>query len=396
MTDGTGGRRKVIEQADGGWRIEGLDVARAKRYSKIRLALFLLGTVWSVVSLTWFGFSGTSARLRTATRERVPRRGLAVAAYVAAVAALSWLARLPLSYVGGYRVERAYWLTKQSRGGWLGEQVKGFAIGLVLQVPLVTGAYAVIRRRPKDWWLVLSAATVPLTVVLSSLAPVLIMPLFNRFEPLRNRALAERVKRLSDRAGVRIADVYQLDMSRQTEKANAFFTGLGNTKRIALGDTLLDQFPEDEVEAVVAHELGHQAHGDMWRLIGVGSALGFGSAYALHRLGPGLFERSARRTGVRDIGDEAGLPLLGLVMGLLGFFIMPLQSAFSRAIERAADRFALNLTENGEAYASAMARLASQNLADPDPPKPVVFFLYSHPPIAERIETARAFAKTTR
>jgi STE24 endopeptidase len=334
--------------------------------------------------------------LRTATSERVPRRALAAPAYFTFVAALSWLARLPLSYLGAYRVERAYGLTKQSGGSWLGEQVKGFAVGLVLQVPLLTGAYAVIRRRPKDWWLVLAGATVPVTVVLSNLAPVLIMPLFNRYEPLRNRQLAERIKRLSERAGVRIADVYQMDMSRQTEKANAFFTGLGNTKRIALGDTLLDRFPEDEVEAVVAHELGHQAHGDMWRLIGFGSALGFGGAYALFKIAPALVARTARRTGVREVGDEAGLPLLGLVMGAVGFVVMPLQSAFSRAIERAADRFALDLTGNGEAYAAAMARLARQNLADPDPPKAVVLFLYSHPPIKERIETARAFAKAVR
>jgi STE24 endopeptidase len=131
-----------------------------------------------------------------------------------------------------------------------------------------------MRRRPRDWWLILSGAAVPLTVVLSNLAPVLLMPLFNRFDPLRDEALASRVRALADRSGVRISDVFEMDMSRQGEKPNAMFTGLGNTKRIVLGDTLLSKFPEDEVEAVVAHELGHQVNGDIWRLIGFGAGGG--------------------------------------------------------------------------------------------------------------------------
>jgi STE24 endopeptidase len=146
---------------------------------------------------------------------------------------------------------------------------------------------------------------------------------------------------------------------------------------------------------VVAHELGHQVHGDIWRLIGLGGALGFGSAFLASRLAPPLIGATSERTGVDDLGDEAGLPLLAIVLAAIGLVAAPLQAAFSRAIERRTDRFALELTGDGPTYASAMARLAASSLADPDPPRPVVFFLYSHPPIAERIATARRFGVAT-
>ena len=371
--------------------IPGLDVEKAKRYSRTRLVVLLVSTVWTVTRLAWFALSGRSAGLRSATAAAVPDRRLAAPAYLAAVAGLSWLSSLPVAYFGGQRVERRFDLTKQSDRGWFADQLKGLGLGLALQVPLTTAAFAVIRRRPRDWWAVLAGATVPLAVLLSNLAPVLIMPIFNRFEPLRDRALADRVRRLAERAGMPIADVFEMDMSRQTEKPNAFFTGLGRTKRIVLSDTLIERFETDEVEGVVAHELGHQVHGDIWRLIALGGGFGFAAAYAVFRLAPPLVRRTAGRTRVSAISDEGSLPLLGLVMTVIGFVAAPLQAAFSRAIERRTDRFALDLTGNGEAYAATMARLAVQSLADPDPPAAVVFFLYSHPPIAERIASARAF-----
>lgn len=184
-----------------------------------------------------------------------------------------------------------------------------------------------------------------------------------------------------------------MDMSRQSEKPNAMFTGIGNTKRIVLGDTLLAGFADDEVEAVVAHELGHQVHGDIWRSIGFGASAGFGLAWLLARISPRVVRQSSGRTGVSDVGDEASLPILALLMTAMGFALMPVQAVFSRALERRADRFAIDLTRNGEAYASAMEKLAAQSLADPDPPRPVVVMLYSHPPVVDRIRVAREGAR---
>jgi len=370
--------------------IPGLDLATAKRYNRTRLIVLAVSTLWSVTRLVWFAADRRAASLRTRIESLAPDPRMRTPAFIVLAGVLAWLSSLPLSYLGGYQVERRFGLTKQSSRGWFGDQVKGLLLGVLLQTPLLTGAYAIIRRRPRDWWLVLAGVTVLLTVVLSNLAPVLLMPIFNQFTPLRDETLTTRLRDLGTRSGVSISAVYEMDMSRQSEKPNAMFTGIGRTKRIVLGDTLLSRFSVNEVEAVVAHELGHQVHGDIWRLIGFGGAVGFGTTWVLARIAPAALHRTQTRTGVSDIGDEASLPVLALLMTALGLLFMPVQAAFSRAMERGADRFALDLTRDGEAYARAMERLAVQSLADPDPPKPVVCMLYSHPPIADRIRTARA------
>jgi STE24 endopeptidase len=376
--------------------IPGLDVAKAKRYSRTKLAVLLLSTLWSVARLAWFASDRRAARLKASIARGVPDGRLTAPAFFTVTMAFSWLSSLPVAYVAGYQVERRFGLTKQSTSGWLGDQAKALLLGLLLQTPLLTAAYAVMRRRPRDWWLIIAGASVPLTVALSNLAPVLVMPLFNRFQPLRDEALAARVRELAARSGVRISDVYEMDMSRQSEKPNAMFTGLGNTKRIVLGDTLLAGFSPDEVEAVVAHELGHQVHGDIWRLIGFGAAAGFGIAWLLSQIAPAVVRRTRERTGVSEVADEASLPQLTLLMTAMGLVLMPVQAAFSRAMERRADRFAVALTRNGDAYSRAMEGLAAQSLADPDPPRPVVVMLYSHPPIVERIRAAREAARRFR
>jgi len=370
--------------------IPGLDVARAKRYSRARLALLIAGTGCTVARLAIFALTGWSSRLRRRC-EGAPYRVLPAPLFLAAAGVIGWGADLPIR-LASLQIERRFGLTKQSGLDWLLDQCKGLVLGLTLQVPLEVVAFTVVRRRPRDWWLLVSAATVPLSILGSRLAPVVIMPLFNRFEPIADRELANRISVLASRAGVPIADVYRMDMSRQSEKPNAFFTGLGRSKRIVLGDTLIDRFSAEEIEGVVAHELGHQVHGDMWRLIAMGSGLGVGAAYGLHRLAPPAIRRTSRWTGTNAIGDEASFPMLGLLMVGIGLVLTPIQLGVSRAFERRTDRFAVQLTGDGVAYASSMARLAAASLSDPNPSPLAVVLLYSHPPVAERIAAARAAA----
>lgn len=367
--------------------------ARALRYNRQREWLTLVGLGWTALINAVALVSGFSGWLRRRAEGVAPRRLEPEVPYGLAAALLSNLATLPLSYYGGWVVEQRYGLSNQSRRAWAGEQAKGAALGLALSLPTLQGVYFVIRRSPRWWWAILSAATIPVTIVLANLAPVLILPLFNKYEPIRDRALAERIKALAAAQGVTVAEVLQMDMSKQTKKANAMFTGIGNTRRIVLGDTLLAEFTADEIEVVIAHELGHQVHGDLWKLIGLGAATSALTAWAVDRLGAPLIARHGRRFGLdpaRGVADIAALPLLALLLNALSLALLPIQNGISRhLIERPADRYALDLTGKRDAFIGAMEKLGRMNLADPNPPALVKLFLYSHPTIAERIAAAR-------
>ena len=375
--------------------LAGPSARRAKRYSRIRLALLGGQTAMSTGALAWFTLSGRSARLRRSIERWVLNDQMIVPIFLATTSTVNWATRLPLGLVRDVVVERRYGLTRQSTRGWAGDQRKGLAVNLLAGVSLGTAAHWIIRTRPRDWWFVLASATVPVSVVFAQIGPVVLMPIFNRFELLQDDRLEDRLRKLSQRAGVSIAAIYRMDMSRQTEKPNAFFTGLWRTKRIVLADTLLDRFEPDEIEGIVAHELGHQVHGDIWRFIAMGSVGGYGLAFVTHRLTPRLIAASATRTDVIEAGDVAALPLLALVASLAGFLMAPVMAAVSRAIEARTDRYALELTGDGPAFARALTKLGIESLADPSPPRWLVLLFYSHPPLARRITEAEAFMRTS-
>jgi STE24 endopeptidase len=367
--------------------------AAARRYSRLREALAVLiplaGWLFDGAML----LSGASARLAAFADRVAPARPVADAVYTLLFRLLARLFLLPLAYLADYALEHRFGLSTQDHRGWLVDRAKATALGLAFELPITLVSYATIRRSPRRWWLILSGLALPFTVLLAQLYPVLIAPIFNRFTPLDDPGLVERVRALAARAGVPVADVVRMDLSRQTRKANAFFAGVGPTRRIALGDTLLERFSPDEVEVIVAHELAHQLHRDVWKGVALGSAVTLGGAFALSRLAPPLARRLGRRTGVARIDDVASLPLFGLLLGLIGAASLPLASAFSRElVERPADRRALALTGRPDAFVSAMRKLAEQNLADPDPPRLIHLLLHSHPSVAERIAMAQAVA----
>ncbi|MER3486772.1 MAG: peptidase [Chloroflexota bacterium] len=301
---------------------------------------------------------------------------------------------MPFAAARELLIERAFGLTHQSFRTWLGDTVKVLALNLTIGVPVGTAAWTVVQRRPRDWWLVLPSALVPVSLVLGRLAPVLIMPLFNRYELVTDQEILERVERLARRTGLTIAAVYRMDLSRQTDKPNAFFTGLGRAKRIVVSDTLLEQFPPDEIETILAHEAAHQAHRDLWRMMALEVGIGYLMAFLVSRLAPVMVVRSKRWTGVDRLEDVASVPIVGLAAMLAGLIVTPIGAAVSRRIERQADRFALDTTCNGSAYASALRRIAAISLADPFPPRLVRIVLASHPPISERIAMAEAYETT--
>lgn len=362
---------------------------RAKRYAGLRHRLILVNFSFSLVYMVVVLFSGLSADLAAAAvRIAGPGPG-ATAVYLIAFVVLTTLVFLPLSFYSDYTVEHRFELSNQTPGGWLTDEIKGLAVSLVIVIPLGIGGYRLLGLALAWWWVYAAFLWTGFGFILAYLAPVLIMPLFNKFIPLDDAELKEEIVELAERAKLKLSDILRTDMSRRTKKANAFFAGIGNTKRIVLGDTLLEEYTRSEILTVIGHEMGHWKLGHLWKNTAadiVGSLAGFYMANAFLDFGIGYFH-------LRGLDDIAGLPLIILAFMLLGLVAKPAANALSRRFERQADIFELRLVGQPQAAISTFKKLAAQNLADPSPSPLIVFLLYSHPPVAERIETAARFGE---
>jgi STE24 endopeptidase len=297
-----------------------------------------------------------------------------------AMALASW----PLDFYSGFVLEHRFGLSRQTLGRWLWREAKESLLGLSFGAVVVVGLYALVWYSGPLWWLVAALAFFVVSVVLGQLAPVLIVPLFYRVELLADQALDERFQRLVAGTGLSIRGVYRLVLSEETAKANAMLAGLGRTRRVLLGDTLLAQFSADEIEVVFAHEVGHHVYRHIPKLIATGfvtSLLGFWlSDRALAAwIGPGYDPSQL---------PVSALPMMMLVFGCLALVVMPLQNSLSRHFERQCDRYALQRTQLRDAYRSAFRKLARLNKDDPHPNALATFLFHSHPPIAERLAMA--------
>jgi STE24 endopeptidase len=293
---------------------------------------------------------------------------------------------LPLAFYSGFLLERRYGLSAIRPRLWFRDHAKAFAIGLAFSLLGAGVLSAAVRVAGDLWWAAAAAVFSLLAVALANLAPVLLLPLFYTFKPLDRPALVARLLALARAHGVRAVGVFEWGLGEKTTKANAALVGLGRTRRILLADTLLAAYSDDEIEVILAHELAHHVHRDIWKAIAFETALAFLGAFAADR----LFRATAPWCGVNRVDDPAGLPLLLLGAGAVSMVLVPVANALSRHVERRADRFALALTKQPDAFISAMRRLAAQNLAEEHPSRIVRALFYSHPPIAERIAAARA------
>jgi len=362
---------------------------QAREYARLRRRLMVVDlALGGLYALAWLVF-GWSIMVNQALLSLTANDWLRVAMFGAVFGGIYFLIDLPLSYYSGFVLPHRYGLATQTLLGWISDQVKGILVGGILGLLVLEVIYAVLRAAPETWWLWAGGILLSFNVILANLAPVLLFPIFYKFKPLdaEHADLAGRLLHLAEQAGARVRGVYQFDMSRRTRAANAALTGLGNTRRILLGDTLLAEFTPAEIETVLAHELGHHVHRDIPIGIVVESVI---TLAGLFLASVGL-KWGVKAFGFAGVSDVAALPLLGLVMGAFGLVTMPLGNAFSRWRERRADEYALQVTGNGAAYASALTRLANQNLAEADPAPWVEFLLYSHPALSKRIAMAKEF-----
>jgi STE24 endopeptidase len=359
---------------------------QAKLYARIRRRLWLVDTIFGALyALAWL-FLGWAMALRNWLLTVTTNEWLLIALFVAIFGGIYSLLNLPLGYYGGFVLPHRFGQSNQSFKDWVIDQIKGLAVGAPIGLLLLELLYLALRVTGDMWWLWAAGGMLIFSVLLSNLAPILIMPLFNKYVPLgeEHKELAERLLALAKRANTKVRGVFKFDMSRRTKSANAALTGIGNTRRIVLGDTLINEFSTDEIETVLAHELGHHVHRDIPLLITFGT-LSTTLSLFLASLALNWAIDYFSFTGPADV---AAFPALMLIFSAYGLITMPIDNAVSRWRESMADDYALQSTGKSEAFASAFTRLANQNLGEVDPENWVVFMFYSHPPLGERIAKA--------
>jgi STE24 endopeptidase len=367
------------------------DSPEARRYNQTRRWLGIGELLLGLALLLLLLISGWTASLRDlAYRGASQSYPLAVFFYVLMLVALSRLVSLGLDYYG-FRLEHRYQLSNQKLRAWIWDETKGLLLTAIIGAALVELLYLIIREFPEHWWLIAWIGFLGVAVLLAQLAPVLLFPIFYKFEPLQDEQLKKRLVGLSERAGTRVRGVYKWHLSEKSKKANAALTGLGNTRRIILADTLLENYSPDEIEAVLAHELGHHVHKHILKSIGVQAIVtlvGFWAAnWTLHY--------AINRWHIFDtLSDFANLPLFVLTFTVLSFLLMPALNALSRFHERQADRYAFQNIAAITPFISSMNKLADQNLAERVPSRWVEWWFHSHPAIARRIAAAESWAKT--
>jgi STE24 endopeptidase len=356
-----------------------------KDYFRSKLAVGLLKLALAVAFILILLLTGVSNRLHAWAGGLTANYHLQLTGYLLVFLIGYSLALLGLDFYGDVVLERRYNLSNQTVAGWLGRSVKEWLLSAGLAILSFNLLYGLFRIMPDWWWLAASAGWFVLLILMSKIAPAIIVPMFYKLQPLTDRDLADRLLALAHRCGVRITRIFEIRLSKETKKANAAVIGLGSERRIVIGDTLLDLCSHDEIEAVFAHELGHVALRHNWKLLGVAAACSIAGFYILHL----FYARSATALGFEGASDIAAIPLLMLWLMIGGLLAKPFQAALSRYFERQADLFILGKVANPETLASALAKLAGRNLADPEPGRLVELLFYTHPPIAKRIAYLR-------
>lgn len=353
----------------------------AKQYSRLRITAGIAGTVLLfgfTLAILW---TGVSADVELFAREMSSNDYLVLLLFGAMFGLGESLVTLPLKYYSGYYLEHKFHLSNQSLGRWAWAGTKGLLVGIPILTPMLLAFYYCLRTFGELWWLPVGGILFLFSVVLARLAPVFIFPLFYKFKPLEEGPLQQKILELCKTVGINVDGIFVFDMSRNTKKANAAFTGIGKSKRILLADTLLANFTDEEIETVFAHELGHYKLRHIWRMMIVGTVNSFLGLY----LTAALYHWSLGWFGFASVETIAALPLLTLWIGIFSIISGPVTNAISRAHERAADRFAIAKTGNKQAFINSLKKLGTINLADTQPHPFIEFLFHGHPSIQKRM-----------
>jgi STE24 endopeptidase len=359
----------------------------SKKYNNTKLAIGIGKAVVSFILLFLFIDLGYSLTLQNYIQTFTENSYLVFMIFVFVIGIFSSILFMPINIYTGFYLEHKYNLSNQTFSKYFVENVKSMLVGLVIGIPILLLFFYVINQFGDLWWLVFATAMFFISVVLSQLFPIVILPIFYKIIPLKDEELKTRISKLATGAGIKVENVFSFDMSKNTKKANAAFTGLGKTKRIILGDTLLNEYSKDEIETVIAHELGHYKHKHIIKNLVYGTFSSFLTFFIISV----LYKNSLSWFDFESIAQIAALPLLSLWAMIVGLIQSPISSILSRKYEYEADRYALEATQKPESFIKTLNKLTDQNLGDREPHPFVEWFFYSHPSIKNRIGAINNF-----
>lgn len=354
-------------------------------YSHIRYALYFIGVAADALVCWLFLQSGLSAKTRTFAEKNSQLLVVQIAIFVFLFSLFCLLLESPLLYFSEFWLEHHYALSDQSLIAWFGDTAKYFAVKLAIEIPLFWLLYRLWRNRKQTWPWLLFAISIPLIFLFAFATPLIIDPIFNKYTLMPQCRLREQMEALEARSGVSGAPIFIVDKSRQTKKLNAYVIGIGGSARVVFWDNTF-KLPDDQILAVLAHELGHYVLNHIYWGCAIAIAVSLFLVPVNKYLAEPLFARLPRQWGVQDLRDIAGIPVITLITIAAGFLSDPIANAYSRHIEHEADAFALHLTGDGSALARTFVSLAKTNLTELQPPPFIEFWLFSHPSLKHRIE----------
>ncbi len=360
---------------------------QAKRYCRQKYTLYLIDTVYTLVLLFVFLGLGLAVGLENLIAKFLPASYLLLPVFLLFIFILYFVCSFPLNFYRSYILEHKFVLSKQSLGDWFLDQLKSGVVAYIIAFLLIAMFFSLVIALPRFWWLGISVFWIFFSFVLARLAPVVIMPLFFKFKPLTDELLKNRIIGLAKKMRIDILDVFQIDFSKKSLKANAAFTGMGKTRRVILADTLKDKYSYDEIEVILAHEFAHYKLKHIFKLLIFNSLLTFFLFYLISK----TCVYTLAVFNLVSLAQPAAVPLCFVYFILFGLLMQPLEALLSRRFEKDADKLALEITKSPEAFISMMNKLADQNLADRSPAAIIKFFFFDHPPINERIQMANSF-----
>jgi STE24 endopeptidase len=361
----------------------------AKKYNNIKLAIGISEGIISFILILLFVWLGYSLKLENYFTNLIQNSYLLFIAFILVVGFIGSVLSFPISYYTGFYLEHKYNLSNQTFFKWILEGLKGLLVSLLIGIPILLIFYFSLNYFGNIWWLPFAIIMFFISVVLSQIFPILIFPIFYKITPIENEVLKERITGLARDANLKVENVYKFNMSKNTKKANAAFTGLGKTKRIILGDTLLENYSIEEIETVIAHELGHYKKKHIVKNILIGTVSSFLTLFLIAL----LYKNSLSWFGFTNITQVSALPLLALWSMLIGIIQTPLGNILSRKFEYEADEYAIFETKNPFAFKKTLEKLTEQNLGDKEPHPFVEWFFYSHPSIKNRINAVDSYAR---